>query len=260
MEQGNKRLSAEEKSRELEEKICCKLMDGLDIADDMLPEERREQLEQKRNERNQDLTREMLGNKGGIYDLGDIFNEVWNDTIKVDGEDISFDIANMKPDDDSANRKKLNSMFEALFGCRYENVLIRRGKPYIVGEAGKAFLKLLLKSYSTSNGKKIRKPLCKDVDFQYENYLICLAMMFLDEQEELDAEKKNVYEELRSAIMENFSIDEGEMELKKSLLLFNKMIEEVSKDDVLAPMKEWMAFAIDRAASVIINDIPINFP
>ena len=106
MEQGNKRLSAEEKSRELEEKICCKLMDGLDIADDMLPEERREQLEQKRNERNQDLTREMLGNKGGIYDLGDIFNEVWNDTIKVDGEDISFDIANMKPDDDSANRKK----------------------------------------------------------------------------------------------------------------------------------------------------------
>ena len=34
MEQGNKRLSAEEKSRELEEKICCKLMDGLDIADE----------------------------------------------------------------------------------------------------------------------------------------------------------------------------------------------------------------------------------
>lgn len=131
MEQGNKRLSAEEKSRELEEKICCKLMDGLDIADDMLPEERREQLEQKRKERNQDLTGKMLGNKGGIYDLGDIFNEVWNDTIKVDGEDISFDIANMKPDDDSANRKKLNSMFEALFGCRYENVLIRDRKSVV---------------------------------------------------------------------------------------------------------------------------------
>ena len=252
MERRNKSLSSEE--------LFKKMLDGTCTDGDILSEESRARIEQKRKARELRL-KNMLDDKGNTYDLGDIFNEIWNDKIESIKKNISceentsYEPAFEKPDNNSELRKQLNNMFKALFGCRYEEALVRKGKSYIVGEAGKAFLKFLLKIHSTRDGRNIRNHKYSDIDFQYENYLLCHAIMFLDEREELDGEKKKTYEDLRKAIMERFSVDEGTMELKKSLLLFNKTMEGLSKDDDLGFLHEFMAIVIDNSAKIILNDL-----
>lgn len=82
------------------------------------------------------------------YTLSEVYDEVWADFLDESRK------GEKRSDNDSEMRKRLNDMCNALFDCQYTEILIREGKGFVIGESTKLFLKLLLKSYAGSEGKK----------------------------------------------------------------------------------------------------------
>ena len=181
-----------------------------------------------------------------VYQMGDIYDEVWEDKMKLEAEknqnsdcsddnnlkqpnkNVNADIS--RSDVDSYYRGKLNSMFEALFDCGYKEILIKSGHSYIVREWGKCFLKFLLKSHSTREGRKLRQEQYKDLDFLYENHLLFYASKFLEEWEEQEGTKYKTKQELCKKIIKKFSLTEGKFQARKTLGELNHNVEALLED------------------------------
>ncbi len=195
-----------------------------------------------------------------MFRLRDIFKEVWEeknkeanlygkeDSNSTDGDTNKKNEKNEKNDEQSAYgslyRKKLNDMFQALFGCGYNDILITDQAGYQVGENGKILIKFLLKNYSRDIGKKLRKKKksYKDIDFMEENKLLFYIAEFLKEWKEQGGEEKGgekqkvTTEYLTKKILEKFDISDDTFKLRKAISEFNQWMEILVNDNEMIPV------------------------
>lgn len=166
------------------------------------------------------------------YTMADIQNELNLESVTgAISDEERKELADK--DNRSWYTNNLNKMFGALFDCEYKEVLVREGKSYKIGEKGRIFIRYLLRSYGSKEGKKLVSKKYKDVDIQYECYLFYYATEFLKELGEQDEKKKEMGAALAGTLMQKFDIDNGTRELMKSFIAFKQMIEDILKEDGL---------------------------
>lgn len=159
-------------------------------------------------------------------------------------------------EDSARSKRKLNEMFQALFDCGYKEILVKGKNGYAVGEKGKILIKFLVRTRSTSTGRKLWGGEYNDIDFQIENMLLYHITMFIEELDIQDrnGEKRNkTSDELCKIIMKKFDIDSGTLELRKSIVQFNYWMKEVVQDDELKPSHGDIAKKIDMFAMNIFD-------
>lgn len=194
--------------------------------------------------------------RGKTYTLTDIINEL--NLESVTGEMPEEERKALADKDNrSWYTNNLNKMFGTLFDCKYQEVLVRKGREYIIKEEGRNFLKFLWSSYGAKEGKKLVSKKYKDVDIQYECYLFYHATEFLKELGKQDEKKKEMGKALAGTLMQKFDVDKGTCNLMKSVAAFNQMIENILEDDALESeqkniMHGKMAKEIDKLFSIIL--------
>ena len=169
------------------------------------------------------------------YTMDEIFNEIYEERFE----------------EPKKSKNKLNAMFEALFDCEFKDVLVKGKKGYVVGENGKTLIKFLVRTRSTSIGRKLLGEEYHSIDFQVENMLFCIVSMFFEELDKQDGsgEKRNkTSSELLGIMMEKFGLDIGTLKLRKSIAEFNYWMGKLVQDDELKPYHEDIAKKIDEFA------------
>ena len=150
-----------------------------------------------------------------VYTMQEIYKEIYDETF-------------VDPDD---SKPKVNKLFHALFGCKVKDILIKKGRGYVIGENGKRLIKFLVKICATEDGRKIIRGKYNEIDFQIENILLYYVSDFLNEWDMQEGEKRKTVDGLCREIMAKFNIGKGTFELRKSIADFNMWMETLVNDD-----------------------------
>lgn len=189
--------------------------------------------------------------RSGQYTLKDIFDEDWKEKLELESE-----IDTGRPDNGSEYRDKLNQMFRALFDCDYSEILVKDGNTYRIGEAGRIFLKLILKLYSQVDGKRLRDKKYREIDFEMTVYVLYCATQFLMERKFQDENGTRLVQELCEKLKEKFELNDGTYQLMNSLHAFTVIVEQIVKEEKLSTehYKE-LADMIDQFTKDIMSEV-----
>lgn len=179
----------------------------------------------------------MEQEKDRIYTLNDIYIEVWNDehveyTKNMTDSDCESAVEQVK----SEYRKRLNAMFNALFGYNYNEVLItqKSKSKYPIKANGKDFIIFLLETYSNKNGQILRSNKLEkrgdtywELDRTYENDLLYYASQYLKERKGQESGDGLKTEELANKLMEKFGMGDGKIKLIEALMDFTNLVNEL---------------------------------
>ena len=180
----------------------------------------------------------MEQNKNRTYTLNDIYIEVWKDEHIEDIERMEVhEYKEAVKQVKSEYRKRLNTMFNVLFGCEYNEVLITQAKgrnKYLIGDNCKNFIVFLLETYSEKNGKILRSGKFEkndskysELDRKYENGLLYYASQYLKERKEQENEDSIKTEELAKKLTEKFGMESGKIRLIEALTDFTNLINDL---------------------------------
>lgn len=192
--------------------------------------------------------------RSGQYTLKDIFDEDWKEKLELESE-----IDTGRPDNDSEYRDKLNRMFRALFDCDYSEILVKDGNTYRIGEAGRTFLKLILKLYRQADGKRLRDKKYREIDFEVTVYVLYCATRFLKEREFQDENGTRIVQELCEKLKEKFELNDGTYQLMNSLHAFTVIVEKIVAEKELSAEHETIADMVDDFARELMREVNFNF-